>query len=233
MRTITRLAAAAAAGALALGLAACDEQVPADGSTSQQGGGQTSQPAEEPTSSGQGTDQETDEESTDEESTDGSGTASAEGAQDIVPITFTDPEVGLTQTCDQIITDFDAATYTAEYDVSVGQIVLLHCSITTDELGIDSHLYYTLSMEGGDYGSATQLAPSSIEEDLAAADLPNINEGEGTIATEGWVAFEVWDDGGTPVTEGWTVTYERSALENQTTGDVYASYTDTQDLVLE
>ena len=232
MRTITRLAAAAAAGALALGLAACDEQVPADGSTSQQGGGQTSQPAEEPTSSGQETDQGTDQE-TDEESTDGSGTASAEGAQDIVPITFTDPEVGLTQTCDQIITDFDAATYTAEYDVSVGQIVLLHCSITTDELGIDSHLYYTLSMEGGDYGWATQLAPSSIEEDLAAADLPNINEGEGTTSTEGWVALEVGGEENATVTEGWTVTYERSALENQTTGDVYASYTDTQDLVLE
>ena len=54
-------------------------------------------------------------------------TGSAE-ARDIEPITFTDGAVGLTETCDQIITDFRAPSYQKGAEANT-TVYLLHCAL--------------------------------------------------------------------------------------------------------
>ena len=79
--TTTRIFALVAAAACAVGLSACRPDVPVPEPTAG-GGTATAAPS--------------------------AGTAKA---RDIEPVTFTDDAVGLTETCDQIITDFKSPSY--------------------------------------------------------------------------------------------------------------------------
>lgn len=196
MRTLTRIATVLAAGALAVGMSACNEQVPVDNPPGSQTSAETT----------------------------------ATGARPIATTTFFDSAVGLTQTCDQIITDFDAPVYEKGTD-GTATIVLMHCKITTDDLLINWNLSSNLYIDGANYTKAYPIPASSIADDLEAAGLQSIASGEGTHSTEGWVAMTFYKE--VDLTQGdWDVLYQRDRFESTETGSAYDSYSEDAVLVL-
>lgn len=194
MRTLTRIATVLAAGALAVGMSACNEQVTVQNPTSPQ-------------------------------ATAGTTTT---GAMPIATTTFFDAAVGLTQTCDQVIPNFDAPVYEKGTD-GAATIVLVHCKITTDDLLINWNLDSNLYIDGANYSKAYPIPAGSIEEDLKAAGLQSIASGEGTHSTEGWVAMTFYDE--VDLTQGdWDLLYQRDRFESTETGSAYDSY--SEDLAL-
>ena len=220
--TTTRIFALAAAAACAAGLSACQSEVPVPGPTN---GGDTTTVA--PTT---GAEQPTGSAPTGAPTTGAAPTAGAVEARDIEPITFTDEAVGLTETCDQIITDFKAPSYQKDGDETT-TIYLLHCTLDySGGLSYDDEAAGDLKLiddkDEFHYGRAWGL--SSLDEDVKAAGMDPISyDDRGTTHVDGWFAFTVSGSDGKadPLPEGaTTLVYERNAFTNKGTGKTYEAY---------
>ncbi len=220
--TTTRIFALAAAAACAAGLSACQSEVPVPGPTN---GGDTTPVA--PTT---GAEQPTGSAPTGAPTTGSAPTAGAVEARDIEPITFTDEAVGLTETCDQIITDFKAPSYQKDGDETT-TIYLLHCTLDySGGLSYDDEAAGDLKLiddkDEFHYGRAWSL--SSLDEDVKAAGMDPISyDDRGTTHVDGWFAFTVSGSDGKadPLPEGaTTLVYERNAFTNKGTGKTYEAY---------
>ena len=230
--TTTRIFALAAAAACAAGLSACQSEVPVPGPTN---GGDTTTVApttgaEQPTGSAPTGSAPTGSAPTGAPTTGAAPTAGAVEARDIEPITFTDEAVGLTETCDQIITDFKAPSYQKDGDETT-TIYLLHCTLDySGGLSYDDEAAGDLKLiddkDEFHYGRAWGL--SSLDEDVKAAGMDPISyDDRGTTHVDGWFAFTVSGSDGKadPLPEGaTTLVYERNAFTNKGTGKTYEAY---------
>ena len=228
--TTTRVFALAAAAACAAGLSACQSDVPVSGPTA---GGDTATAA--PSA---GTEQPT---STTPTGAAPTGTptgaaptaapsAGAAEAQNIEPITFTDEAVGLTETCDQIITDFKAPSYQTGSDADT-TVYLLHCTLDySGDLSYNTETVGDLKLvdDKDEYHYGRAWGMSSVEDDVKAAGLNPIGYDDyGTNHVDGWFSFTVSGSDGKadPLPEGaTTLTYERSSFTNKGTGKTYEAY---------
>ena len=228
--TTTRVFALAAAAACAAGLSACQSDVPVPEPTAG-GGTATAAPSagtEQPTSTTPtgaaptGT------------PTGGAPTAApsagAAEAQNIEPITFTDEAVGLTETCDQIITDFKAPSYQTGSDADT-TVYLLHCTLDySGDLSYNTETVGDLKLvdDKDEYHYGRAWGMSSVEDDVKAAGLNPIGYDDyGTNHVDGWFSFTVSGSDGKadPLPEGaTTLTYERSSFTNKGTGKTYEAY---------
>ena len=214
MRPATiKILAIAAAAACAAGLSACQGQVPVPGPS----GGDDDAAITEPSAGAP--------------PPDGSdSTGSVEGAQDIEPITFRDGAIGLTETCDQIITDFKAPSYQTgarEYEL----VYLLHCTLDySGDLSYNTETVGDLKLvdDKDEYHYGRAWGMSSVEDDVKAAGLNPIGYDDyGTNHVDGWFSFTVSGSDGKadPLPEGaTTLTYERSSFTNKGTGKTYEAY---------
>ena len=214
--TTTRIFALAAAAACAAGLSACQSEVPVPGPTN---GGDTTTVA--PTT---GAEQPTGSAPT------GSAPTGAVEARDIEPITFTDEAVGLTETCDQIITDFKAPSYQTGSDADT-TVYLLHCTLDySGDLSYNTETVGDLKLvdDKDEYHYGRAWGMSSVEDDVKAAGLNPIGYDDyGTNHVDGWFSFTVSGSDGKadPLPEGaTTLTYERSSFTNKGTGKTYEAY---------
>ena len=211
----------AAAAACAAGLSACQGQVPVPGPS----GGDDDAAITEPSAGAP--------------PPDGSdSTGSVEGAQDIEPITFRDGAIGLTETCDQIITDFKAPSYQTGSDADT-TVYLLHCTLDySGDLSYDTDTAGDLKLvddkDEYHYGRAWIL--SSVEDDMKAAGLNPIGyDDRGTNHVDGWFAFTVSGSDGKadPLPEGaTTLVYERDAFTNKGTGKAYEAYSTRSEVTI-
>ena len=214
MRPATiRILAIAAAAACAAGLSACQGQVPVPGPS----GGDDDAAITEPSAGAP--------------PPDGSdSTGSVEGAQDIEPITFRDGAIGLTETCDQIITDFKAPSYQTGSDADT-TVYLLHCTLDySGDLSYNTETVGDLKLvdDKDEYHYGRAWGMSSVEDDVKAAGLNPIGYDDyGTNHVDGWFSFTVSGSDGKadPLPEGaTTLTYERSSFTNKGTGKTYEAY---------
>ena len=223
--TTTRVFALAAAAACAAGLSACQSDVPVPEPTAG-GGTATAAPSA-------GTEQPTSTTPTGAAPT-GTPTAApsagAAEAQDIEPITFTDEAVGLTETCDQIITDFKAPSYQTGSDADT-TVYLLHCTLDySGDLSYNTETVGDLKLvdDKDEYHYGRAWGMSSVEDDVKAAGLNPIGYDDyGTNHVDGWFSFTVSGSDGKadPLPEGaTTLTYERSSFTNKGTGKTYEAY---------
>ena len=232
--TTTRVFALAAAAACAAGLSACQSDVPVPEPTAG-GGTATAAPSA-------GTEQPT---STTPTGAAPTGTptgaaptgtptaapsAGAAEAQNIEPITFTDEAVGLTETCDQIITDFKAPSYQTGSDADT-TAYLLHCTLDySSDLSYNTETVGDLKLvdDKDEYHYGRAWGMSSVEDDVKAAGLNPIGYDDyGTNHVDGWFSFTVSGSDGKadPLPEGaTTLTYERSSFTNKGTGKTYEAY---------
>ena len=201
--TTTRIFALVAAAACAVGLSACRPDVPVP------------------------------------EPTDGGGTATAApsagavaGARDIEPVTFNDEAIGLTETCDQIITDFKAPSY-QKGDKADTTVYLLHCT-----LDYSGDLSYDVDTSGSPrlidsnddtFHQGYSWNESLVKDDMEAAGLKPIDivEDHGLNHIDGWISFTVSGKGGkaNPLPEdAITLVYERGSFTNKSTGKAYEAY---------
>jgi len=223
--TTTRVFALAAAAACAAGLSACQSDVPVPEPTA--GGGTAT------TAPSAGTEQPTSTTPTGAAPT-GTPTAApsagAAEAQNIEPITFTDEAVGLTETCDQIITDFKAPSYQTGSDADT-TVYLLHCTLDySGDLSYNTETVGDLKLvdDKDEYHYGRAWGMSSVEDDVKAAGLNPIGYDDyGTNHVDGWFSFTVSGSDGKadPLPEGaTTLTYERSSFTNKGTGKTYEAY---------
>ena len=232
--TTTRVFALAAAAACAAGLSACQSDVPVPEPTAG-GGTATAAPSA-------GTEQPT---STTPTGAAPTGTptgaaptgtptaapsAGAAEAQNIEPITFTDEAVGLTETCDQIITDFKAPSYQTGSNADT-TVYLLHCTLDySGDLSYNTETVGDLKLvdDKDEYHYGRAWGMSSVEDDVKAAGLNPIGYDDyGTNHVDGWFSFTVSGSDGKadPLPEGaTTLTYERSSFTNKGTGKTYEAY---------
>ena len=233
--TTTRVFALAAAAACAAGLSACQSDVPVPEPTAG-GGTATAAPSA-------GTEQPTSTTPTGAAPTGtptgaaptGTATAApsagAAEAQNIEPITFTDEAVGLTETCDQIITDFKAPSYQTGSDADT-TVYLLHCTLDySGDLSYNTETVGDLKLvdDKDEYHYGRAWGMSSVEDDVKAAGLNPINDGNhrGMNHVDGWFSFTVAGSDGRvdPLPEGaTTLVYERDALTDSGTGKTYEAY---------
>ena len=228
--TTTRVFALAAAAACAAGLSACQSDVPVPEPTAG-GGTATAAPSA-------GTEQPTSTTPTGAAPTGAAPTgtptaapsAGAAEAQNIEPITFTDEAVGLTETCDQIITDFKAPSYQTGSDADT-TVYLLHCTLDySGDLSYNTETVGDLKLvdDKDEYHYGRAWGMSSVEDDVKAAGLNPIGYDDyGTNHVDGWFSFTVSGSDGKadPLPEGaTTLTYERSSFTNKGTGKTYEAY---------
>ena len=223
--TTTRVFALAAAAACAAGLSACQSDVPVPEPTAG-GGTATAAPSA-------GTEQPTSTTPTGAAPTGTPTAAPSAGAakpQDIEPITFTDEAVGLTETCDQIITDFKAPSYQTGSDADT-TVYLLHCTLDySGDLSYNTETVGDLKLvdDKDEYHYGRAWGMSSVEDDVKAAGLNPIGYDDyGTNHVDGWFSFTVSGSDGKadPLPEGaTTLTYERSSFTNKGTGKTYEAY---------
>ena len=213
MRPATiRILAITAAAACAAGLSACQGQVPVPGPS----GGDDDAAITEPSAGAP--------------PPDGSDSTDSAEVRDIEPVTFTDEVVGLTETCDQIITDFKAPSYQTgarEYEL----VYLLHCTLDySGDLSYDTDTAGDLKLvdDKDEYHYGRAWGMSSVEDDVKAAGLNPIGYDDyGTNHVDGWFSFTVSGSDGKadPLPEGaTTLTYERSSFTNKGTGKTYEAY---------
>ena len=209
--TVTRVLAVVAAAACAAGLSSCRQ---GRGSAPEISGGDDTAVAGSSTGAPPG----------------GADSTDSAEARDIEPITFTDEVVGLTETCDQIITDFKAPSYQGEGETDE-TVYLLHCTLDySGDLSYDTDTAGDLKLvddkDEYHYGRAWIL--SSVEDDMKAAGLNPIGyDDRGTNHVDGWFAFTVSGSDGKadPLPEGaTTLVYERDAFTNKGTGKAYEAY---------
>ena len=227
--TTTRVFALAAAAACAAGLSACQSDVPVPEPTAG-GGTATAAPSagtEQPTSTTPTGAAPT---GTPTGTPTAAPSAGAAEAQNIEPITFTDEAVGLTETCDQIITDFKAPSYQTGSDADT-TVYLLHCTLDySGDLSYNTETVGDLKLvddkDEYHYGRAWGMSP--VEDDVKAAGLNPIGYDDyGTNHVDGWFSFTVSGSDGKadPLPEGaTTLTYERSSFTNKGTGKTYEAY---------
>ena len=152
-------------------------------------------------------------------------------ARDIEPITFTDEVVGLTETCDRIITDFRAPSYQKGAEANT-TVYLLHCA-----LDYSSDLFFneawtagvlTLSddTENGHDGLRIKSVTGEthpVYDDMEAAGLDPINNDDDEMNhVDGWFAFTVAGSfvGADPLPEGAiTLVYEREEFIRTSNGN--------------
>ena len=240
--TTTRVFALAAAAACAASLSACQSDVPVPEPTAG-GGTATAAPSA-------GTEQPTSTTPTGAAPTGtptgaaptGTATAApsagAAEAQNIEPITFTDEAVGLTETCDQIITDFKAPSYQTGSDADT-TVYLLHCTLdysgdlSYEDARTAGVLMLSDDTESGHYGFRTYF----VDDDMEAAGLNPINDGNhrGMNHVDGWFSFTVAGSDGRvdPLPEGaTTLVYERDALTDSGTGKTYEAYSTRSEVTI-
>ena len=138
--------------------------------------------------------------------------------------------VGLTETCDQIITDFKAPSYQTgarEYEL----VYLLHCTLDySGDLSYNTETVGDLKLvdDKDEYHYGRAWGMSSVEDDVKAAGLNPIGYDDyGTNHVDGWFSFTVSGSDGKadPLPEGaTTLTYERSSFTNKGTGKTYEAY---------
>ena len=159
-------------------------------------------------------------------------------SQDIEPITFRDGAIGLTETCDQIITDFKAPSYQTgarEYEL----VYLLHCTLdysgdlSYEDARTAGVLMLSDDTESGHYGFRTYF----VDDDMEAAGLNPINDGNhrGMNHVDGWFSFTVAGSDGRvdPLPEGaTTLVYERDALTDSGTGKTYEAYSTRSEVTI-
>ena len=231
--TTTRVFALAAAAACAAGLSACQSDVPVPEPTAG-GGTATAAPSA-------GTEQPTSTTPTGAAPT-GTPTAApsagAAEAQNIEPITFTDEAVGLTETCDQIITDFKAPSYQTGSDADT-TVYLLHCTLDySGDLSYNTETVGDLKLvdDKDEYHYGRVWGMSSVEDDVKAAGLNPIGYDDyGTNHVDGWFSFTVSGSDGKadPLPEGaTTLTYERSSFTNKGTGKTYEAYSTRSEVTI-
>ena len=227
--TTTRVFALAAAAACAAGLSACQSDVPVPEPTAG-GGTATAAPSagtEQPTSTTPTGAAPT---GTPTGTPTAAPSAGAAEAQNIEPITFTDEAVGLTETCDQIITDFKAPSYQTGSNADT-TVYLLHCTLDySGDLSYNTETVGDLKLvdDKDEYHYGRAWGMSSVEDDVKAAGLNPIGYDDyGTNHVDGWFSFTVSGSDGKadPLPEGaTTLTYERSSFTNKGTGKTYEAY---------
>jgi len=143
---------------------------------------------------------------------------------------ITDEAVGLTETCDQLISDFDAPQFKELSSSENETIYLLHCTLEfSGNLSFNTETDDTLKLsdDNDKYHDAT-VRFSSLDDDIKQAGLDPINiDDYGTNHVDGWFALEAWEKGGKPypLPEGaMTLVYERGALSEKGSGKVYEAY---------
>ena len=209
--TTTRIFALVAAAACAAGLSSCRQ---GRGSAPEISGGDDTAVAGSSTGAPPG----------------GADSTDSAEARDIEPITFTDEAVGLTETCDQIITDFKAPSYQTGSDADT-TVYLLHCTLDySGDLSYDTDTAGDLKLvdDKDEYHYGRAWGMSSVEDDVKAAGLNPIGYDDyGTNHVDGWFAFTVSGSDGKadPLPEGaTTLVYERDAFTNKSTGKAYEAY---------
>ena len=233
--TTTRVFALAAAAACAAGLSACQSDVPVSEPTAS-GDTATAAPStgtEEPTGAAPTGTTPTGAAPTGTPTgaaPTAAPSAGAAEAQNIEPITFTDEAVGLTETCDQIITDFKAPSYQTGSDADT-TVYLLHCTLDySGDLSYNTETVGDLKLvdDKDEYHYGRAWGMSSVEDDVKAAGLNPIGYDDyGTNHVDGWFSFTVSGSDGKadPLPEGaTTLTYERSSFTNKGTGKTYEAY---------
>ena len=207
MRTTVKVLSIVAAAACAVGVSACEDEVV------QAGGGSTAGASQSPGGS----------------AAPGQGAAPA-GAQAIEPITFTDEAIGLTETCDQLVPNFDAAQYKAGSPAQGETIYLLHCTLDfSGNVSFGSETSQTLTLIDDNNKNHQALRKSSgVEDDMKQAGLDPIDYDDyGTNHIDGWFAFGVPGKGdkADPPPEGaTTLAYERDAVTSKSDGKTYEAY---------
>lgn len=205
MRTAVKILSIVAAAACAVGVSACEDEVV------QAGGGSTAGASQSPggsTAPGQG---------------------APAGAQAIEPITFTDEVIGLTETCDQIVPDFDASEYKAQSDHQTDTVYLVHCTLDfSGNLSFDSETNHSLNLvDDNDKHHHSYSSSSGVDDDMKQAGLHPIGYDDyGTNHIDGWYGFVVLgvDGKAAPMPEGaTTLSYERSSLTGKD-GKTYEAY---------
>ena len=209
--TATRVLAIVAAAACAAGLSSCRQ---GRGSAPEISGGDDTAVAGSSTGAPPG----------------GADSTDSAEARDIEPITFTDEAVGLTETCDQIITDFKAPSYQTGSDADT-TVYLLHCTLDySGDLSYNTETVGDLKLvdDKDEYHYGRAWGMSSVEDDVKAAGLNPIGYDDyGTNHVDGWFSFTVSGSDGKadPLPEGaTTLTYERSSFTNKGTGKTYEAY---------
>lgn len=235
--TTTRVFALAAAAACAAGLSACQSDVPVPEPTAG-GGTATAAPSagtEQPTSTTPTGAAPT---GTPTGTPTAAPSAGAAEAQNIEPITFTDEAVGLTETCDQIITDFKAPSYQTGSDADT-TVYLLHCTLDySGDLSYNTETVGDLKLvdDKDEYHYGRAWGMSSVEDDVKAAGLNPIGYDDyGTNHVDGWFSFTVSGSDGKadPLPEGaTTLTYERSSFTNKGTGKTYEAYSTRSEVTI-
>ena len=218
MRTTAKVLSIVAAAACAVGVSACEDEVV------QAGGGSPAGASQSPGGSSPGASQ-----SPGGSAAPGQGAAPA-GAQAIEPITFTDEAIGLTETCDQLVPNFDAAQYKAGSPAQGETIYLLHCTLDfSGNVSFGSETSQTLTLIDDNNKNHQALRKSSgVEDDMKQAGLDPIDYDDyGTNHIDGWFAFGVPGKGdkADPLPEGaTTLAYERDAVTSKSDGKTYEAY---------
>ena len=209
--TATRVLAIVAAAACAAGLSSCRQ---GRGSAPEISGGDDTAVAGSSTGAPPG----------------GADSTDSAEVRDIEPVTFTDEVVGLTETCDQIITDFKAPSYQTGSDADT-TVYLLHCTLDySGDLSYNTETVGDLKLvdDKDEYHYGRAWGMSSVEDDVKAAGLNPIGYDDyGTNHVDGWFSFTVSGSDGKadPLPEGaTTLTYERSSFTNKGTGKTYEAY---------
>ena len=217
MRTTVKILSVVAAAACAVGVSACEDEAV------QGGGGSTAgaaTPADQP-SAGAATPT--------GQPSGGSTAAAPAGAQAIEPVVFNDQAIGLTETCDQIVSGFDAPKYKAEGSHSADTVYLLHCTLDfSGNVSFGSETSQTLTLIDDNNKNHQALRKSSgVEDDMKQAGLDPISYDDyGTNHVDGWYAFTVWGKDGKadPLPEGaTTLVYERESISDKG-GKTYEAY---------
>ena len=157
------------------------------------------------------------------------GQGAPAGAQAIEPITFTDEAIGLTETCDQIVPNFDAAQYKASSSAQDETVYLLHCTLDfSGNLSFDSETNHALNLvDDNDKHHHSYSSSSGVDDDMKQAGLDPISYDDyGTNHVDGWYAFTVWGKDGKadPLPEGaTTLVYERESISDKG-GKTYEAY---------
>ena len=218
MRTTVKILSVVAAAACAVGVSACEDEAV-------QGGGGSTAGASAPASQSPGGSSTPGGSS----SPGGSGQTTVAGAQAIEPITFTDEAIGLTETCDQIVPDFDAPKYKAQSDHQTDTVYLVHCTLDfSGNISSTAETNHSLNLiDDNDHHHMTMLMQASLEDDMKQAGLHPIGYDDyGTNHIDGWYGFVVLgvDGKAAPMPEGaTTLSYERSSLTGKD-GKTYEAY---------
>ena len=220
MRTTAKVLSIVAAAACAVGVSACEDEVV------QAGGGSTAG-ASAPASQSPGDSTAGASQSPGDSATPGQGAPA--GAQAIEPITFTDEAIGLTETCDQIVPDFDAPKYKAQSDHQTDTVYLVHCTLDfSGNLSSTPETNHSLNLiDDNDQHHMTMLMQANLDDDMKQAGLHSIGYDDyGTNHIDGWYGFVVLgvDGKAAPMPEGaTTLAYERSSLTGKD-GKTYEAY---------